>query len=73
MPLVRRIPPPASSPAVRCRMNPAFMMEGLEMLLHLLDIVSVAPDQLGSHFGSLAEAGQCIADALEELLTRSWG
>lgn len=32
-----------------------------------------ASDQLGAHVTSLAESGQAIADALDELLTRSWG
>jgi toxin CcdB len=35
-------------------------------------MVSVALDQLGECVGSLAENGQEIADALDELLTRSW-
>lgn len=43
------------------------------VVLHPLDMVSVAADQLGEHIGSLAEKGQSIADALDELLTRSWG
>lgn len=43
------------------------------MVLHPLVTVSVAVDQLGSKAGSLAEQGQSIADALDELLTRSWG
>jgi len=33
----------------------------------------VAVDQLGERVGSLSERGQDIADALDELLTRSWG
>jgi toxin CcdB len=36
-------------------------------------MVSVAQDQLGERIGSLAERGQDITDALDELLTRSWG
>jgi len=36
-------------------------------------MVSVAMDQLGPLAGSLADQGQAIADALDELLTRSWG
>ena len=34
---------------------------------------SVAFDQLGEHVASLANNGQAIADALDELLTRTWG
>ncbi|MBA4262745.1 MAG: plasmid maintenance protein CcdB, partial [Comamonadaceae bacterium] len=33
----------------------------------------VANDQLGPGVGSLSEHGQAIADALNEMLTRSWG
>jgi hypothetical protein len=36
-------------------------------------MVSVAIDQFGAHVTSLAESGQAIVDALDELLTRSWG
>lgn len=54
-------------------MNPAFEVGGIEVVLHPLDMVSVALDQLGEPVGSLADHGQAIADALDELLTRSWG
>jgi 3-hydroxyisobutyrate dehydrogenase-like beta-hydroxyacid dehydrogenase len=33
----------------------------------------VASEQLGQCVGNLADQGQVIADALDELLTRSWG
>jgi len=48
-------------------------VENVDVVLHPLDLVSVAMEQLGEHVGSLAEQGQAIADALDELLTRSWG
>jgi toxin CcdB len=48
-------------------------VDGIDVVLHPLDMVSVALDQLGEHVGSLADQGQAIADALDELLTRSWG
>jgi toxin CcdB len=54
-------------------MNPVFEVEGVPVVLHPLDMVSVALDQLGEHVASLADHGQAIADALDELLTRSWG
>ncbi len=73
VPLVRRSVLPASTPTVGSRMNPVFTVEGVELVLHPLDVVSVAMDQLGERVGSLAEQGQTIADALDELLTRSWG
>lgn len=73
VPLVRRSALPASTPTVGGRMNPAFNVNGIDVVLHPLDMVSVPLDQLGEHIGSLADQGQMIADALDELLTRSWG
>ena len=72
VPLVRRNALPRQSPAAGTRMNPVFSVEGVEVVLHPLDMVSVAIDQLGPLEGSLADHGQAIADALDELLTRSW-
>lgn len=54
-------------------MNPVFVLDGIKVVPHPLDMVSVAVDQLGAHAGSLAEHGRAITDALDELLTRSWG
>lgn len=73
VPLVRRSLLPGSTPSVGSRMNPRFTVSGVDVVLHPLDMVSVAVDQLGRKNGSLAEHGQAIADALDELLTRSWG
>jgi toxin CcdB len=73
VPLVHRSALPASTPTVGSRMNPVFRIDGLDVVLHPLDIVSVASDQLGEHVASLADEGQAIADALDELFTRSWG
>ena len=73
VPLVRRSALPGDTPTVGSRMNPVFTVLGLELVLHPLDMVSVATDQLGELVASLADQGQAIADALDELLTRSWG
>ena len=73
VPLVIRSALPGNTPTVGSRMNPEFEVEGFAVVLHPLDMVSVALDQLGEHVGSLADKGQVIADALDELLTRSWG
>jgi toxin CcdB len=43
------------------------------MSLLVRPMVSVTVDQLGKHVASLADNGQAIADALDELLTRSLG
>ena len=73
VPLVRRIALPAGAATVGTRLNPVFSVKGASLVLHPLDMVSVALDQLGPKVDSLAEYGQAIADALDELLTRSWG
>jgi toxin CcdB len=73
VPLVRRTALPAATTTAGSRLNPVFDVKGAKVVLHPLDMVSVALDQLGPRVGSLAEHGQAIADALDELLTRSWG
>lgn len=73
VPLVRRSALPAQTGTAGSRMHPVFEVDGITVVLHPLDMVSVAVEQLGEHVGSLAEFGQDIADALDELLTRSWG
>lgn len=73
VPLVRQTILPRETPTVGARMNPVFVIDGARVVLHPLDMVSVALDQLGEVVGSLEQKGQIIADALDELLTRSWG
>ncbi len=73
VPLVRRSALPAHTGTAGTRMNPVFEVDGVSVVLHPLDMVSAATEQLGAPIASLAEFGQDIADALDELLTRSWG
>lgn len=73
VPLVRRAALHGGADTVGSRMNPVFDVLGLSVVLHPLDMVSVAVDQLGEHCASLVDQAQVIADALDELLTRSWG
>ena len=73
VPLVRQTLLPRNTPTAGARMNPVFVIDGVRVVLHSLDIVSVALDELGEVVGSLAQEGQTISDALDELLTRSWG
>ena len=54
-------------------MNPIFTVDGVEVVLNPLQIVSVATSQLGALVASLAEHGQQITDAVDELMTRAWG
>lgn len=55
------------------RFNPAFKIENVQVVLHPLEIVSVANEQLGELVASLSAEGNRIMDALDELLTRAWG
>jgi toxin CcdB len=72
VPLVRRSALPGNASTAGSRMNPVLEVEGVQLVLHPLDMVSVEVDQLGEHVTSRAEHGQVIADALDELLTRTW-
>jgi toxin CcdB len=73
VPLVLQTLLPRDTPTAGARMNPVFVVDGIRVVLHPLDMVSVALNQLGEMVGSLAQEGHIIADALDELLTRSWG
>lgn len=55
---------------VNSRFNPAFRIEGQWVVLHPLEIVSVAKENLGERVGSLEDEGDKIIGALDELLTR---
>lgn len=54
------------------RLNPTFEIEGVAVVLHPLEIVSVPVDQLGERVASLADDGSLVADALDELFSRAW-
>jgi toxin CcdB len=73
VPLVRRSALPGDTPTVGSRMNPVFRVQNTDVVLHPLDTVSVALNDLGAKAGSLVEHGQMITDALDELLSRAWG
>jgi toxin CcdB len=62
---LRQIPNP--------RLNPSFKIKGTAVVLHPLEIVSVANEQLGERVGSLAEVGDAIVAALGELFSRAFG
>lgn len=55
------------------RFNPSFKIEGIAVVLHPLEIVSVANERLGEFVKSLDAEGSRIMEALDELLTRAWG
>ena len=55
---------------VNPRFNPTFRIKGQSVVLHPLEIVSVARENLGEWVDSLEEDGDKIVSALDELLTR---
>jgi toxin CcdB len=52
------------------RFNPTFRIKGQSVVLHPLEIVSVAVENVGELVDSLKEDGDKIIAALDELLTR---
>ncbi len=72
IPLVRRSNLENAVALVGSPLNPAFNIEGIAVVLHPLEIVSVATDQLGEKVATLAQEGDRITAAMDELLTRAW-
>lgn len=72
IPLVRRSNLDSSAAFVDLPLNPVFTIEGVEAVLHPLEIVSVATKQLGEKVATLAQEGDRITGAMDELLTRAW-
>jgi toxin CcdB len=54
------------------QLNPSFRIENIPVVLHPLEIVSVATEHLGEFVTSLRDHGDAIAAALDELLTQAW-
>ena len=52
------------------RLNPTFRINGQPVVLHPMEMVSVANENLGDFVESLEEEGDAIIAALDELLTR---
>ncbi|MFT4178213.1 MAG: CcdB family protein [Thermomonas sp.] len=55
------------------RFAPTFVVEGEPVVLVPLDVFSLPKDSLGKPVASLAEHGQRIIDAMDELMTRAFG
>jgi toxin CcdB len=73
VPLVRLSATPVKSEIVGSRLNPQFKIDQVDVVLHPLEMVSVPTDKLGEFVCSLSEYGLTISDAIDEVLTRSWG
>jgi len=72
IPLVRRSNLDNAAALIGLALNPAFTIEGIEVVLHPLEIVSVATEQLGEKVATLAQEDDRITGAMDELLTRAW-
>lgn len=72
IPLVRRNSLDRTAAFIDSPLNPVFTVKGVKVVLHPLEIVSVATEQLGEKVASLAQEGDRITGALDELLTRAW-
>lgn len=72
IPLVRSSHLDNTAALANSSLNPAFTVKGIKVVLHPLEIVSVATDQLGEKVASLAKEGERITGAMDELLTRAW-
>jgi toxin CcdB len=52
------------------RLNPTFRIKGQLVVLHPLEVVSVANESLGEFVESLEDQGDAVISALDEMLTR---
>jgi len=52
--------------------NPIFTIEGDRVVLNPLEITSIPTEVLGDKIGSMANEGERIIAALDELLSRAW-
>jgi toxin CcdB len=57
----------------QARLNPSFTVKGSSVVLHPLEIVSVPSDALGRRIASLDAHGAEIIDAIDQLVTRTYG
>lgn len=53
--------------------TPTFTVAGIKVILNPLELTSVAIDALGERVGSLADKGDAIVAALDEVFSRAWG
>lgn len=54
------------------KVNPIFTVDGMRVILHTLQIVSVPLSALGKKVGSLAEEGDAIVAAMDEVFSRAY-
>ncbi|MFA5683875.1 MAG: CcdB family protein [Lysobacteraceae bacterium] len=54
-------------------MNPGFIVAGVSVVLHPLDIATLPMEKLGPPVASLASCGDDVIAALDEVFTRAYG
>lgn len=55
------------------RFNPSFTVRGVRVILHPLELSSIPASRLDAPVTSLAEEGDDIIAAIDELITRAYG
>ena len=73
VPLVRRSTLARTAGFLDILLNPVFTVKGIKVVLHPLEMVSVALENLGEKVATLVEEGDAIVVAMDEMLTRAWG
>jgi toxin CcdB len=73
LPLVRRSTLARTATFLDTPLNPVFTVKGIKVVLHPLEMVSVALENLGEKVATLVEEGDAIVVAMDEMLTRAWG
>jgi toxin CcdB len=68
VPLVRATAVQSAEP----NLNPRFEIESVPVVLHPLEMVSVAVERLGERVGTLADEGDRILAALDIVISRAW-
>ncbi len=58
--------------AVEPNLNPTFHIESLDVILHPLEIVSIAVERLGERVGTLGGEGDRIIAAIDNVISRAW-
>ncbi len=73
VPLVRRSTLARTAEFLDTPLNPVFTVKGIKVVLHPLEMVSVALENLGAKVATLEEEGNAVIAAMDEMLTRAWG
>ncbi len=73
VPLVRRSTLARTAVFLDTPLNPVFTVKGIKVVLHPLEMVSVALENLAEKVATLEQDGDAILAAMDEMLTRAWG